>query len=403
MTSNGDDSADRDSPATIFLIFLRLGLTSFGGPVAHIGFFRIAFVEQRRWLTDKAYAELVALCQFLPGPASSQVGMGLGLMRGGLQGMAAAWLGFTLPSALLLAGFAMGLAGFGLLDDAPWIAGIKAAVVAVVVQALAGMAKSLTPDAPRASIAALALAAALLLPGGWAQIGAIALAAVFGLAVPDRVGGGTGTAAGLSIQVPRILSSVCLAAFLGLLIALPLLAALDPKGIFAAIDAFYRAGALVFGGGHVVLPLLEGELVDPGLIDRDAFLAGYAGAQVVPGPMFTIAAHLGALADIGPGGALGALIATVAIFLPSALLMLGALPHWTKLSESTRSRGALAAVNAAVVGLLGAALYDPVSTQGIDGAPTLVLAVASYIALTQWKVPVWAVVPAAGGIGALLL
>lgn len=403
MTKDSQFGGDRDGPAALFLIFLRLGLTSFGGPVAHIGIFRTAFVEQRRWLSDKAYGELVALCQFLPGPASSQVGMGLGLMRGGLPGMAAAWLGFTLPSALLLAGFAMGLAGFGLLDDAPWIAGIKAAVVAVVVQALAGMAKSLTPDAPRASITGLALAVALLLPGGWAQIGAIAAAGVIGLIAPNRVGGAAESAGGLSIEVPQRLSWICLAAFFGLLIALPLAATLDPRGTIAAIDAFYRAGALVFGGGHVVLPLLEGELVDPGLIDRDAFLAGYAGAQVVPGPMFTIAAHLGALAEIGPGGVLGAAIATIAIFLPSALLMLGALPHWTKLSKNLRSRGALAAANAAVVGLLGAALYDPVFTQGIGGAPTLVLAVTCYIALSYWKAPVWAVVPIAGAIGALLL
>lgn len=397
------ETTERQNPISLFLTFLKLGLTSFGGPVAHIAIFRTVFVEKKRWLSDRDYSDLVALAQFLPGPASSQVGMGLGLLRGGLVGMVAAWLGFTLPSALLLAGFALGLDRFDLLEGATWIAGVKAAVVAVVAQALFGMAKGLTPDAPRATIAVGGLAAALLLPGAWAQVGAIALAALFGLLFPHIAGAGDNDGQkGLQIDVPRPISLLCLAGFFLLLFGLPILATLDAGGATALVDAFYRAGALVFGGGHVVLPLLQGELVDPGLVSRDAFLAGYGGAQVVPGPMFTIAAHLGALAEIGPGGLIGAGLAVVAIFLPSMLLTVGALPFWADLTGSPRARGMMAAVGAAVVGLLGAALYDPVILQGVPDAPSLVLAMAALIALTKWRVPVWIVVPAAGAIAAVL-
>jgi chromate transporter len=396
----------RSGPVSLFLTFLKLGCTSFGGPVAHIGIFRSEFVERRAWLSDRDYADMVALAQFLPGPASSQVGMGLGLMRGGLPGMAAAWLGFTLPSALLMLAFALGLDRFGLLEGAAWIAGIKAAVAAVVAQALIGMARSLTPDAPRVTLAGATMAAVLLLPIGWAQPAAIAVAALIGLALPGRFGGPDrdGEAApGLSVPVARPIAWISLGLFFALLIGLPLAAIMLPGGTTALFDAFYRAGALVFGGGHVVLPLLQGELVEPGLLDRDAFLAGYGGAQVVPGLMVTIATHLGTLADVGPAGIVGGLIATVAIFLPGALLMLGALPFWATLSANRTARPVLAAVGAGVVGLLAAALYDPVVRQGIPDAPALILAVTAYIALAHWKAPVWAVIPAAGLIGAVAL
>lgn len=397
-------NSDRLSLPDIFLIFLKLGLTSFGGPVAHIGIFRTVFVEQKAWLSDRDYSDLVALAQFLPGPASSQVGMGLGLMRGGIPGLIAAWLGFTLPSALLMAGFAIGLDHAGFLEGASWISGVKAAVVAIVAQALWGMAKGLTPDAPRASIALCAAAIALLLPGAWSQAGAILLAGLAGMLLPVLPAGAVDQkAGGLKISVSHRVSVGCLIAFFVLLIGLPLLSQAIPDGTIALIDAFYRSGALVFGGGHVVLPLLQGELVEPGLIDKDAFLAGYGGAQVMPGPLFTIAAHLGALAEIGPGGIGGAVIALVAIFLSSALLIIGALPYWARMSESPLARRGMAAVGASVVGLLAAALYDPVFLQGITAAPDLILAATCLIALTYWKIPVWVVVPAAGLIGALLL
>lgn len=394
----------RQNPLSLFITFLKLGLTSFGGPVAHIAIFRTVFVDQKKWLSERDYTDLVALAQFLPGPASSQVGMGLGLVRGGMPGMLAAWFGFTLPSAILLAGFALGMDRLNLLEGAAWIAGVKAAVVAVVAQALFGMAKGLTPDAPRATIAVGGLGVALLLPGAWAQVGAIALAAILGLMLP-RIAGlaiKDETRHGLSIDVPRPVSLFCLGAFFLLLLGLPFLTTLETTGSLSLVDAFYRAGALVFGGGHVVLPLLQGELVDPGLVSRDAFLAGYGGAQVVPGPMFTIAAHLGALAEIGPGGWVGAGLAAVAIFLPSMLLTVGALPFWADLTSSPRARGMMASVGAAVVGLLGAALYDPVFTQGVPDAKALVLAMAALVALTKWRVPVWIVVPAAGVAGAFL-
>lgn len=391
--------AEGRSPAALFLIFLKLGLTSFGGPVAHIGIFRTVFVERRGWLSDRDYTDLVALAQFLPGPASSQVGMGLGLMRGGFAGMAAAWLGFTLPSAVLMAAFALGLDGLGLLEGAAWILGVKAAVVAVVVQALLGMMKSLTPDAPRATLALAGLAAALLIPGAWSQVAAIAAAALIGMVWLRDDGKDTG----LSVPVSKTVAVFSLGVFFFLLVALPLIVLATGSGTLDLIDAFYRAGALVFGGGHVVLPLLQGELVEPGLVAPDAFLAGYAGAQIVPGPMFTIASHLGALSGIGPSGIAGAALATVAIFLPSALLMLGALPFWAGLSRSPKARAALAGAGAAVVGLLGAALYDPVFLQGVTDARSVVLAVAAYLALSVWKAPVWTVIPAAGLIGAVLL
>ncbi|HHX48688.1 MAG TPA: chromate efflux transporter [Brevibacterium sp.] len=393
--------------------FLRLGLTSFGGPVAHLGYFRETFVGRRSWLDDREYADLVALCQMLPGPASSQVGMGLGLRRAGLPGLAAAWVTFTLPSAILLTLFALGLSAFGELGDAGWLLGLKAAAVAVVAGAVQSMAKTLTPDARRASIAAAALILMLIIPNSivptaLVQIVAIVLGGVLGLAWLKRPHKGaknreTPAETRVASRGARRLGISALIAFVALLVGLPALTAATGDATLRLIDIFYRAGALVFGGGHVVLPLLEAELVPTGLVDHDTFLAGYGAAQAVPGPLFTFAAFLGASMTTGPSGILGAGIALLAIFLPAGLLVIGILPFWERLRAWKPATAALTGVNAAVVGLLGAALYDPVFVEGITSPATLALAVAAFIAGTMWKVPAWATVIVAGLLGWLLL
>lgn len=383
----------------MFLVFLRLGVTSFGGPVAHLGYFREAFVERRRWLTDRAYADLVALCQFLPGPASSQVGMAIGLQRAGLLGLLAAWLGFTLPSAILLVGFAYGVAAFGEAIGSGWLVGLKAAAVAVVAHAVLGMAKTLTPDARRATIAVGALILVLLVPGVLAQVAAIVAAGIVGWVWLRPSIAQADVADALPVKVPRAVSIGSLILFVLLLAILPILTQVTGNGVISLADVFYRAGALVFGGGHVVLPLLEAEIVQTGLVDSGAFLAGYGAAQAVPGPLFTFAAYLGAVTLTGPTGFAGASIALVAIFLPSALLIIGALPFWERLRHARFAQRVLAGVNAGVVGILAAALYTPVFTQGIIGVGTLALAAVAFVALTMWKTPAWAVVLAAALIG----
>ncbi|MFC7580731.1 chromate efflux transporter [Schaalia naturae] len=387
----------------VFLVFLRLGVTSFGGPVAHLGYFREAFVERRRWLTERAYADLVALCQFLPGPASSQVGMAIGLQRAGMLGLLAAWARFTLPSAILLVGFAYGAASLGDAIGSGWLVGLKAAAVAVVAHAVLGMAKTLTPDARRATIAVGALTLVLLIPGVLAQVAAIIAAAIAGWAwLRPSIAPAQGADA-FSARVPRTVAIGSLIVFALLLAILPILATVTGNGAVGLVDVFYRAGSLVFGGGHVVLPLLEAETVQTGLVGHDAFLAGYGAAQAVPGPLFTFAAYLGAVTTTGPTGIAGATIALVAIFLPSALLISGALPFWERLRHARHAQRALAGVNAGVVGILAAALYTPVFTQGITGAGTLSLAAAAFVALTMWKTPAWAVVIAAALIGWIAL
>ncbi|AZU01686.1 chromate efflux transporter [Brevibacterium linens] len=393
--------------------FLRLGLTSFGGPVAHLGYFRETFVGRRSWLDDREYADLVALCQMLPGPASSQVGMGLGLRRAGLPGLAAAWVTFTLPSAILLTLFALGLSAFGELGDAGWLLGLKAAAVAVVAGAVQSMAKSLTPDARRASIAGLAIVLMLVIPNSivptaLVQVAAIVLGGVLGLVWLKRPHRGaknreTPAETRVASRGARRLGVSALIAFVALLVGLPALTAVTGDATIRLIDIFYRAGALVFGGGHVVLPLLEAELVPTGLIDHDTFLAGYGAAQAVPGPLFTFAAFLGASMTSGPTGILGAGIALLAIFLPAGLLVIGILPFWERLRAWEPATATLTGVNAAVVGLLGAALYDPVFVAGITSPATLALAVAAFVASTMWKVPAWATVIVAGLLGWLLL
>jgi chromate transporter len=403
MAAGIDMEAGRSSAPEVFRVFLGLGLTSFGGPVAHLGYFREAFVVRRGWLSERAYADLVALCQFLPGPASSQVGMAIGLMRAGYPGMLAAWTAFTLPSALLLVAFAYGLDALTGAAGTGWIQGLKAAAVAVVAHAVLGMARSLAPDRERATIAVAAMIGAMLVPTAWGQVGVILLGAAVGLLwlKPDQAAPGGDD--GFSVPVRRRAAVACLAAFAVLLVLLPLLASASGDAVLRLIDGFYRAGALVFGGGHVVLPLLQAEVVGPGLVEREAFLAGYGAAQAVPGPLFTFAAYLGAVTQAPPTGLVGAVLALLAIFLPSALLVVGALPFWARLRAAPLAQRALMGVNAAVVGLLAAALYDPVFSEGITSATAMAVAAAAFVALAAWQVPAWAVVLFAGVAGLLVL
>ncbi|MBT1584156.1 chromate efflux transporter [Curtobacterium flaccumfaciens] len=393
----------RSSAGSVFLVFLRLGLTSFGGPVAHLGYFREAFVVRRRWLRDDAYADLVALCQFLPGPASSQVGMALGLQHAGLLGLLAAWCGFTLPSAVLLVAFALLVSGTPDLAGAGWLLGLQAAAAAVVAQAVLGMARSLTPDRRRATIAAAAAIVVLLVPGPGPQVAVMAACGVVGVLWLGRVVGPVEEVAGteVAVRLPRWVAVSALVVFAALLVAAPVAA--SGTGAVRLFGVFTQAGSLVFGGGHVVLPLLESQTVATHLVDHADFLAGYGAAQAVPGPLFTFAAYLGAVAHGSPSGLVGAAVALVAIFLPAALLVVGALPFWHVLRALPWARRVLAGVNAGVVGLLAAALWDPVITEGVRSAPALALAVAAFIALTRWSAPPWAVVIGAGLLGAVVL
>jgi len=371
----------------VFLAFLRLGLTSFGGPVAHLSYFRREFVERRRWLDEHAYASIVALCQFLPGPASSQVGMVLGLMRAGFAGAVAAFLAFTAPSAILMIAFAYGLGRLGDVSQAPWVHGLKLAAVAVVAQAVWSMARSLAPDVPRAGFALAAAAAALFLPFAATQVGVIALAGVAG-AVLLRPAANAGPP--LVLAVPRAASWLSLVLFFVLLAALPLGARLGHG--FAMFDAFYRTGALVFGGGHVVLPLLQKAVADPGWVDRSTFLAGYGAAQAVPGPLFSFAAFLGAAMKSPPAGIAGALLALGAIYLPSFLLVFAAAPLWSGAQHHPRLRAAVTGVNAAVVGLLAAALYSPVWTGAVFALSDVLIVLVLLVLLLWRQVPPFIIV-----------
>jgi chromate transporter len=384
----------------VLAAFFRLGLTSFGGPVAHLGYFREEFVHRRRWLDDKSYADLVALCQFLPGPASSQVGIAIGLLRGGYAGALAAWIGFTLPSAVAMVLFGYGVGALGNAAGSGWLHGLKVAAVAVVAQAVLGMARTLAPDRARATLAVVAAIIALGAPSSWGQIGAIALGGIVG-AVLLR-GGDEIAPAALPLHVSRALGALLLAVFFALLIGLPLLAAATPSQALKEFDAFYRAGSLVFGGGHVVLPLLQASVVPPGWVDNDAFLAGYGAAQAVPGPLFTFAAYLGTVMGPPPNGWIGASICLIAIFLPSFLLVIGALPFWDQLRRRPVAQASLRGVNAAVVGLLLAALYQPVWTVGITDAADFALAVAAFLLLFMWQTPPWLVVILSAAAGALI-
>jgi chromate transporter len=377
----------------------RLGLTSFGGPVAHLGYFREEYVVRRRWLDEATYADLVALCQFLPGPASSQVGIAIGITRGGLLGGFAAWLGFTLPSAIALVLFAYGLRGLGA-ADAGWLHGLKVAAVAVVALAVWGMARSLAPDRARATIAIVSALCALLWSTGAGQVAIIAVAALVGLWLLPTSASAPPTHR--PVLVSRTLGVSALVVFFGLLIALPIARQVTGSQALALFDSFFRVGSLVFGGGHVVLPLLQAEVVPPGWVTSEAFVAGYGAAQAVPGPLFTFAAYLGAVMGPPPTGLAGAAIALVAIFLPSFLMIVGALPFWDTLRGRSSFQSALRGINAAVVGLLLAALYQPVWTSAIHGPADVGLALAAFGLLAFWRTPAWLVVVLAAGAGALL-
>ncbi|MDH4548611.1 chromate efflux transporter [Pseudomonas sp. BN607] len=384
----------------VFLIFLRLGLTSFGGPIAHLGYFRDEFVVRRQWLSERCYADLVALCQFLPGPASSQVGIAVGLARAGYGGALAAWVGFTLPSAVALILFAQGIANHGDALPAGALHGLKVVAVAVVAQAVWGMARSLCPDAPRITLMAVATCFMLLFPSALAQVGVIVMAAATGLLLfkPQSCGAHEP----LPIGIRRGVGVFWLCLFFALLLGLPILAGWHTSPLVSMIDAFYRAGSLVFGGGHVVLPLLQAEVVPSGWVDNDAFLAGYGAAQAVPGPLFTFAAFLGASMNQAPNAWSGGLICLLAIFAPSFFLVAGALPFWEHLRRNARTQAALQGINAAVVGLLLAALYQPVWTRAIHAPQDFGLALIALIALLFWKLPAWLVVLGSGVLGALL-
>ncbi|QND74165.1 chromate efflux transporter [Tardiphaga robiniae] len=385
----------KGNAAEVFLVFLKLGLTSFGGPVAHLGYFRSEFVERRKWLSENSYADLVGLCQFLPGPASSQVGIAIGLSRGGYAGALAAWAAFTLPSAIALILFAYGLAAVGSNWGGGWLHGLKVAAVAVVAMAILGMARTLTPDRVRASVAIVAMVVAILVPTAGGQIGGILLGGVVGLfcikgarPVDETV---------LPLPVSRAAGVAALIVFVALLAGLPVLAAATDNAVLKLFDTFYRVSSFVFGGGHVVLPLLKAEVV-PTWVSNDAFLAGYGATQAVPGPLFTFAAYLGTVI----GGWQIALVCLAGIFLPSFLLVIGVLPFWDALRKKAAAQAVLAGVNAAVVGLLLAAFYDPVWTAGITNRFDYALGLAAFVLLFVWKTPPWLVVVLCGVAGQLL-
>uniref|UniRef100_UPI0038B5DB2D chromate efflux transporter n=1 Tax=Thiorhodovibrio winogradskyi TaxID=77007 RepID=UPI0038B5DB2D len=397
---------DDRHPGAIFLVFLRLGLTSFGGPIAHLGYFRAEFVTRRRWLSEASYAELVALCQFLPGPASSQVGMALGLTRAGYAGALAAWVGFTLPSALAMILLALGLVNQSDAIPAGALHGLKLAAVAVVAQAVWGMARSLCPDRSRVTLMAGAACGVLLIPFAWMQVVLLLVAGLIGAALFAP----TPPAAQSDAPPPPIgpvAGLAWLALFALLLIGLPLIAVLAPTQALTLIDASYRAGSLVFGGGHVVLPLLQAEFVTQGWIDPERFLAGYGAAQALPGPLFTFGAFLGATRFGTDGGwlagGLGGLLGLLAIFAPSFLLVAGVLPFWNRLRHHGRLRAALSGINAAVVGLLLAALYQPVWRSTVEGPADFALALLALVALQFWTLPPWLVVFACAGTGWMVL
>ncbi|MCW5697157.1 MAG: chromate efflux transporter [Bauldia sp.] len=390
----------RGGAGEVFLAFLRLGFTSFGGPVAHLGYFREAFVARRRWISDAAYADLVALAHFLPGPSSSQVGLAIGLTRAGVPGALAAWTAFTLPSAILMAAVAYGVLSVGVGDAPAWLHALKLVAVAVVAQAVWGMAKTLTPDAPRILMAMGAAALVLAWPVGWAQLVAISAGALIGLAILRPA-----VSRDASLPPTTVSRSVAVAAlllFALLLAGLPLLASLTDVQWLDTSDAFYRAGSLVFGGGHVVLPLLDELVVTPGWVSEDVFLAGYGAAQAVPGPLFTFAAYLGTVLTPEPNGIAGAALAIVMIFLPSLLLVVGVLPFWDALRHRALVRRALAGVNAAVVGLLLAALYDPVARSAIGNWADGAWVALALVALMVVRVPAFVVVLGAAAAGAAI-
>lgn len=391
MIDNIDtDAGEPRTVVTVFLAFLRLGLTSFGGPIAHIGYFHDEFVVRRKWLNEQTYADLVALCQFLPGPASSQIGIGIGLSQAGLPGAVAAWIAFTMPSAIALILFGYGVIEFGDVVGSGALHGLKVVAVAVVAQAVWTMARTLCPDAKRATLAVLTTICVLAVPSPFVQVGMIIVGGLVGWALL-RADKPTDLVE-LGVRVKRSYAISALILFFAALVGLPLLVVAFPSQTMALVDSFFRSGSLVFGGGHVVLPLLQSEVVPPGWVSNDAFLAGYGAAQAVPGPLFTFAAYLGMVMTGEPNGIIGALICLLAIFASSFLLVIGAMPFWDSLRRVGAVQNALLGVNAAVVGLLLAALYNPVWTSAIFSAADFGLALAAFTLLVFWKTPPWLVV-----------
>jgi chromate transporter len=387
------------SALEVFRVFLKLGVSSFGGPIAHLGYFREEFIVRRRWLDEQAFVDLVALCQFLPGPASSQTGFSIGLIRAGYGGALAAWCGFTLPSAIIMVLFAYGASALSGSAGAGLLHGLKLVAVAIVAQAVSGMARTLCPDRQRASIAVLSALLILFTTSSIVQIAAIVLGGLLGLwlcagALPPPAEGR------IRIPVSRPVGLVCLAVFFVLLIGLPIVQKLGGSSGVALFDAFYRSGALVFGGGHVVLPLLREAFVTPGWISDDAFLAGYGAAQAVPGPLFTFAAYLGAVVSPTPHGIAGAALGLFGIFLPGMLVLLGTLPFWDSFRQRGDAQAVMRGVNAAVVGLLGAALYNPLWTTSVKSPGDFGLALVGFVLLTVWRAPplLVVIISAIGGI-----
>jgi len=388
-------TARHSSGLGVLGIFLKLGLTAFGGPVAHLGYFREEFVTRRRWLDEASYADLVALCQFLPGPASSQVGLAIGLSRAGYRGALAAWIGFTLPSALALVMFAYGLRALADMRGSAWVHGLKTAAVAVVALAVLGMMRTLAPDRERATLAVAAAVIALAVPTAVGQIGAIVVGGIAG-GVLLRTHGIAQPTGSIPLTVSHVEGAIALVLFFALLLGLPIAASRSDAQALQLFDSFYRSGSLVFGGGHVVLPLLQAEVVPRGWVTNDEFLAGYGAAQAVPGPLFTFAAFLGAvIAGWGTG-----ILCLIAVFLPSFLLVIGALPFWEVIRRMSIAQAALKGVNAAVVGLLLAALYHPVWTAGITNARDFALASVAFLLLFMWQAPPWLVVILSAATGA---
>ncbi len=400
MNGASDGRVREGTAAEVFGVFLKLGVTSFGGPIAHLGYFRAEIVQRRAWLDDASYADLVALCQFLPGPASSQVGFGIGLHRAGLRGALAAFVAFTLPSAALMTAFAFGASLFAGTIGSGLLMGLKLVAVAVIAQAVLSMARTLAPDPTRATIAALAAAAALLLPGSFGQLAAITVGALAGWMLCRTTGGERSSS--LHLRIPRSLGIVSLALFALALLGLPVVAGVSGWSGVAFVDAFFRSGSLVFGGGHVVLPLLHSAVVDTGWVSEADFLAGYGAAQAMPGPLFTFAAFLGALSPTGPGGVLGAVVALLSIFLPGFLLLLGVLPFWETLRSRPRAQAMMRGANAAVVGVLAAALYSPVFTSAVTGPAEFCLALVCFVLLIAWRTPPWVAV-SVGAVGGVLI
>lgn len=391
------------SPLEVLLIFFKLGVSCFGGPIAHIGYFREEFVVRRKWLDEQAFVDLVSLCQFLPGPASSQTGLSIGLMRAGYLGGLAAWIGFTLPSAVILVLFAYGAGTLSGAVGTGFLHGLKLVAVAIVAQAVWGMARSLCPDRERASIAVLAALIILFSTSSVAQIGAIVIGGLAGLWLCR---GASATARGhFATPVSRAAGVVALSFFFALLGGLPILRGLWAAPGLALAEAFYRSGALVFGGGHVVLPLLRQAFVAPGWVSDSTFLAGYGAAQAVPGPLFTFAAYLGTVVGPSPHGIPGAALGLIGIFLPGILILLGTLPFWDVFRKRARAQAMMRGVNAAVVGLLGAALYNPVWTGSVKTPGDFGVALVGFVLLTAWRAPPFLVVimSALGGVALALV